>query len=136
METATTPPKMHTGRKVERLRTILGIKQETLASKLGVTQQAVSKMEQSEHIDDEKLTEVAKALGVNVDAIKNFSEEGIINNINTFNDSSALNDYSAILNYQCNFNPIDKMVELYERMLKLEKEKNELLESLLKKNNK
>jgi hypothetical protein len=31
------------------------------------------------------------------------------------------------------FNPIEKMVELYERMLQAEKEKNELLQKLLDK---
>lgn len=130
METAVKTAPMHTGRKVERIREILGIKQETLAKQLGVTQQAISKMEQSEHIDEEKLGEVAKALGINMDAIKNFNEEGAVNYINTFNDHSFTN--GAFNANHCTFNPIDKIVELYERMLKLEKEKNELLESLLK----
>jgi transcriptional regulator with XRE-family HTH domain len=132
MGTETKIPAMHTGKKVERIREILGMKQETLAGKLGVSQQAISKMEQSEHIEDGKLKEVALALGVSPEAIKNFNEEAVINNINTFNDSSALNDYSAILHYQCNFNPIEKIVELYERMLQLEKEKSEFFESMLK----
>lgn len=30
------------------------------------------------------------------------------------------------------FNPIDKIVELYERLLKAEKEKNDLLDKLMK----
>ena len=43
---------------------------------------------------------------------------------NTFqNDSSAY-----VYQYKCNFNPIDKVVELYERMLKAEQEKVRLLQ--------
>jgi transcriptional regulator with XRE-family HTH domain len=116
----------HIGRKIERIRELRGMKQDTLAAALGITQQAVSKMEASENLDDERLQKVAAALGVTPDAIRNFNEDAIFNNINnTFHDNSAL------VNYQ--FNPIDKIVELYERMLKAEKEKNALLESLLKK---
>jgi transcriptional regulator with XRE-family HTH domain len=116
----------HIGRKIERIRELRGMKQDTLAAALGITQQAVSKMEASENVDEERLQKVATALGVTPDAIRNFNEDAIFNNINnTFHDNSAL------VNYQ--FNPIDKIVELYERMLKAEKEKNALLESLLKK---
>lgn len=44
----TKEPALHLGRRVERLREIVGMKQETLAQALGVSQQAISKMEQSE----------------------------------------------------------------------------------------
>ena len=46
---------MHIGRKISRIRELRGIKQETLAQELGVSQQAVSKLEQSEAVDDDKL---------------------------------------------------------------------------------
>lgn len=36
---------MHLGRKVGRMRELLGVKQETLAADLGISQQAVSKLE-------------------------------------------------------------------------------------------
>ncbi|GAA4337841.1 helix-turn-helix transcriptional regulator [Mucilaginibacter gynuensis] len=133
METTAKPSNSHIGRKISRIRELRGIKQETLASELGLSQQTVSRMEQSETIEDEVLEKVAKVLGVSPQAIKNFSEEAIFNNINTFNDNSSLNDYSSLFNYQCTFNPIDKIVELYndkiellERLLQAEKEKNEL----------
>jgi len=48
------------------------MKQEALAMAMGTNQQAISAIENSETIDDEKLLEVAKALGVTVEAIKNF----------------------------------------------------------------
>ena len=117
---------VHLGRRVERLREIVGMKQEALAMALGVSQQAVSKMEQSEQIDDDRLQKVAGALGVSVEAIRNFSEEALFNNIN-----NTFHDHSALINYQ--FNPIEKVVELYERLLKSEQEKVAMLQALLDK---
>ena len=119
---------MHLGKKISRIRELKGMKQETLASLLGVSQQAVSKLEQSEHVEEDRLEEVGKALGVTSEAIKNFNEEAIIYNIQNNSDTSTNN---SIINYQ--FNPFEKIVELYERMLKLEREKNELLEKMMDK---
>jgi hypothetical protein len=76
------------------------------------------------------LSKVAEALNVSVDAIKNFSEDAAINIIG---NTVTNNDQSAVVNFQPSFNPLDKIVELYERMLKLEQEKNALLESMIKK---
>jgi transcriptional regulator with XRE-family HTH domain len=55
MATETQSREMHLGRKISRIRELRGMKQETLAAALGVSQQAISKLEQSEYIDDEKL---------------------------------------------------------------------------------
>ncbi|MEP6806716.1 MAG: helix-turn-helix transcriptional regulator, partial [Flavobacterium sp.] len=93
------------------------------------SQQTVSAIENSETIDEEKLQEIAKILGVSVEGIKNFSEEAVLNIIgNTLNDGSVINGNA----YNCNFNPLDKVVELYERLVQSEKEKVEYLEKLLK----
>ena len=104
-----------------------------LAQALGTNQQAISIIENSETIDDDKLAEVAKALGVTVEAIKNFSDEAAINYFNSFTDKSV-----GTFNNHCTFNPLDKLVEvyeenkkLYERLLEAEKEKNAYLEKLL-----
>lgn len=143
MEASTKKPYMHLGRKVGRMRELLGIKQETLAAELGISQQAVSKLEQTEKIDDEKLEQVAKVLGVNSEAIRNFNEETALNVINnTFQD---FHDHAQAMNNQCTFNPLDKYVEavedlkrlseknerLYEELLKTEREKIAMLERLL-----
>ena len=136
MTTSTKPN--HIGRKISRIRELRGMKQENLAEALGISQQAVSQIEQSETIEDEKLERVAKELGVTKEGIENFSEESVLNIIsNTFNDSSILNG----INYQPNFNPLDKVLELYEekeklyeRSLNAEKEKVAYLEKLSKSN--
>ena len=74
---------------------------------------------------------------IQTESIKNFDEDAAINIIhNTFNS----NDNSTInaVNHNCTFNPIDKIVhlydekvKLYERLLKVEEDKNALLEKLL-----
>ncbi|MEN2403137.1 helix-turn-helix transcriptional regulator [Flavobacterium sp. MC2016-06] len=134
MSTLTKPN--HIGRKISRIRELRDMKQEALAQALGISQQTISAIENSETIEEERLVEVAKALGVTVEAIKNFSEEGMINYFNTFNDSgnNTFGDYNA-----CTFNPLDKLMEtvdknekLYERLLQAEKDKIEYLEKLLK----
>ena len=118
----------HIGRKISRIRELKDMKQEALAQALGTSQQTVSALENSETIDEEKLKEIAEALGVSVEAIKNFSEESIFNYFNTFNDNSQ----GTIGNHHCTFNPLDKVVELYERLVQAEKDKNEYLEKLYK----
>jgi len=126
----TTPTKNHIGRKISRIRELRNMKQEALAQAMGTNQQAISAMENSENIEEEKLVEVAKALGVNVEAIKNFSEENVINYFNNFYDNSASNGQGAFGPIY-NFNPLDKLIEayeenkkLYERLLEAEKRKN------------
>tara|TARA_R110001592_G_scaffold341967_2_gene631431 strand:+ start:678 stop:1073 length:396 start_codon:yes stop_codon:yes gene_type:complete len=131
METATKPN--HIGRKISRIRELRGMKQETLAEELGISQQAVSKIEQSEKIEDDKLEQIAKALGVTKEAIKKFSEELAINYFNNFYDNSFSNSQGTFHPNNCTFNPLDKVVELYERLVQAEKDKIEYLEKLLKK---
>jgi len=115
---------IHIGRKISRIRELKGLKQDALAAELGITQQAISKIEQSESLEDETLEKIAKALGTTAEGVKHFNEDSIFNNMNnTFHDNSILNNS----NYQCTFNPLDKVVELYERLLKSEQEKVELL---------
>lgn len=128
MNTASKPK--HIGRNISRIRELKGMKQEALAIAIGVSQQSVSNIEASEIVEEEKLVEVAKALGVSVEAIKNFSEEGVINYFNTFNEAVSSSNFGH--NNTCNFNPIDKVVELYERLVQAEKDKVEYLEKLLK----
>jgi transcriptional regulator with XRE-family HTH domain len=127
METTTKPK--HIGRNISRIRELREMKQEALAQAIGVSQQTISTIENSESVDEERLQEIAKALGVSVEGIKNFSDEAVLNIIsNTFNDNAMLN----AVNVQPNFNPLDKVVELYERLVQAEKDKVTYLEKLLK----
>ena len=121
---------VHHGRNIKRLREILGVKQGILASEFNITQQAVSDLERKAQINDDMLERIANVLKVPVDAIKNFNEEATVNIIaNTIND--GLHDNSSFFSYQPINNQIDKVVEVMERLLKTEQEKNILLEKLL-----
>lgn len=133
MSTTATP---HMGRKISRIRELRGMKQEALAIELGISQQSVSHLEQSETVETEKLEQVAKVLGVTPEAIKNYSDEAVFNNINNFHDNSINN--GPLNNHNCTFNPLDKLLEateenkkLYERLLAAEQEKITYLEKLL-----
>lgn len=121
---------VHHGRNVKRIREILGMKQDFLATSLGLSQQAISQLEQKEVLDTAVLEKVSKVLGVSEEAIKNFTEEAAINIISTTFNS---HDQSTSIAYRSSltFNPIEKIIELYERMLTMEREKNELLRKLL-----
>ena len=132
MDTATKPK--HIGRNISRIRELRGMKQEALAIAIGISQQSVSNIEGSETVEEEKLQAIAEVLGVSAEAIKNYSDETVFNIIgNTYHDNASS------LNYNCTFNPLDKLVEayeenkkLYERLVQAEKEKVEYLEKILK----
>ncbi len=128
---STTAKPKHIGRNISRIRELKGMKQEALAIAIGTNQQAISGIENSETVDQEKLAKIAKALGVTVDAIENFSEEAVFNFFNNFYDNSSISGAQGI-NNSCTFNPLDKVVELYERLVQAEKDKVEYLEKLLK----
>ncbi|AQW92096.1 helix-turn-helix domain-containing protein [Elizabethkingia anophelis] len=122
--------KIHQGRNIKRFREMLGIKQDALAYELGEdwNQKKISLLEQKESVEKDILEQVAKILKVPTEAIENFDEEQAVNIIsNTFNDQS--NGYNYYPTFA--FNPVDKMVELYERMLQQQKEMIEKLERLI-----
>ena len=132
---------IHEGHNVKRIREIIGLKQEALALELGNdwTQRKISLLEAKEQIEPEILEEVAKALKVPVEAIKNFDEESAINIINNIHDNKFDNSSVGMV-YQQILNPIDRWMEaleenkkLYERLLQAEREKVLLLEKLLDK---
>jgi transcriptional regulator with XRE-family HTH domain len=137
--TTDTPKNIHHGRNVKRFREMLGLKQEALALELGDdwSQKRVSLLESKETLEPELLSQVAKALKVPEDAIKNFDEEKAIYNIQNNYEGSTLNHSSNYqYNHQCTFNPIDKLIELfeenkklYQELLQSEREKIELLKN-------
>nr|WP_315245005.1 helix-turn-helix transcriptional regulator [uncultured Flavobacterium sp.] len=123
----------HIGRNISRIRELRGMKQEALAIEIGLSQQTISSIEGSETVDEEKLKKIAEVLGVSPEAIKNYSDEGVINYFNNFSDNSeGVFGNEGTFNNHCTFNPIDKVVELYERLVQAEKDKVEYLEKLFK----
>ena len=148
MTTPETPKTIHHGRNLKRLRESLGIKQDALAAQLGGDwhQKKISTLEGKDVIEQELLEQLAAALKVPVEAIKNYDEDAHITYINTFHDDSAKQSTfgpGSILNV----NPVEKWLEaldkneklheevkrLYEALLKTEREKVALLEKMLNK---
>ncbi|MFH7017538.1 helix-turn-helix domain-containing protein [Flavobacterium sp. FlaQc-47] len=129
MSTATKPK--HIGRNISRIRELRGMKQEVLAEAIGISQQTISSIEGSEEVEFKRLLEIAKILGVTVEAIENFSEESVFSFFNNFYDNSTAG--SGVFNHpnQCTFNPLDKVIELYERLVQVEREKVEFMEKLM-----
>jgi transcriptional regulator with XRE-family HTH domain len=126
---------IHQGRNVKRFREMLGIKQEAMAFDLGEdwNQKKISLLEQKDVIEESLLQKISEVLKIPVEAFQNFDEEQAVNVIaNTysfqdFKDNAVASGFS----YQPSFNPIDKMVELYERLLQQQKEMIDKLEKII-----
>ena len=123
--------------------------QEGLSELVHLSQPAVSKYEKMKVIDDEMLQRFARALNVPFDYLKTLEEDAqtVVFENNTVNDSEQ-NTSGAKINIGTvksytedtdssndnrvnNFNPIDKITELYERLLKEKDEKYAALEHRL-----
>lgn len=119
------------GRKISRIRELRGMKQTTMAIELGIAQQNVSKLENRDEIGDELLERVAKVLGVRPEGIRNFQEEDLQEIITCMKTKE---EKEMLINYTPSFDPMEKIVELYdekvkllERLVKSEQEKVEFL---------
>ena len=111
---------LHIGRKIERVRRLRGMTQTDLGDLLGITKQAVSKMEQTEKLDDERVKQVAEALGVTEEGLKKFTEETVLYYTNNFYENSI----GTISNLEnINHFSMDQAVKLFEELLKIEREK-------------
>ena len=123
----------HVGRNLQRIRVYLGMKQEALAADLGVNQQIISKIEKQEEIEEGFLKRIAEVLGISEEVIKDFDVEKTIFNINHHNYkdpniSEGATTYAIVQQ----INPLEKIVELYERLLKSEQDKIEILKKYMK----
>ena len=141
--------RIHHGRNIRRTRVEKNMNQEGLSELVHLSQPAVSKYEKMRVIDDEMLQRFARALNVPFDYLKTLEEDAqtVVFENNTVNDSEqntggakisigTVKSYtedtdSSNDNRVNNFNPIDKITELYERLLKEKDEKYAALERRL-----
>ncbi|MCG8390089.1 MAG: helix-turn-helix transcriptional regulator [Cytophagales bacterium] len=134
MERTTPIRPKHIGRKIMQMRELLGVKQEAIAEKLGVSQQAVSKIEQKEEVDEDTMTRVAKALGVSTESIKNLDEEATVYNIVTQKSMPGTlgkQDDQKLNLLEKWMEAMEEIKNLYQQLLKSEREKVALLQQLL-----
>lgn len=113
---------MHAGRNISKIRELLNIKQESLAFKLKISQQTISKIEQTENLSDTTLERIANALGIKKSMILNYNEHIIMECLNGNATTSELNLEIPLNNHQL----LLKIFELYEKLILAEKEKFQL----------
>lgn len=125
--------KVHHGRNIRRTRMEKNINQDVLSEKVSMSQPTVSRYETMKVIDDEILERFAKALNVPMDYLKTLEEDApsVVFETNTVNNnaenmSTSSNGY--VNENNTNYNPVDKISELYERLLKEKDEKYIALE--------
>ncbi|WP_352422150.1 helix-turn-helix domain-containing protein [Proteiniphilum sp.] len=120
--------KSNHGANVRRWREWRGINQDVLAEQIGVSQATFSGYEKKDKLEQDVLEKIAKALDIPVEAITEIGDGTAINIISSTFHGPA----SGSINYNPSFNPIDKVAELYERLLKSEQEKVAMLQEILR----
>jgi transcriptional regulator with XRE-family HTH domain len=124
MDTVIYEPSQHIGRKIGGVRRLVGLSQTALGEKLGITKQAVSKLEQSEQVDDARLKKIADALGVTEEGLKKFNEEKVIYNTVNFYENCGVQTQSVNANVETlNHFSMDQAIKLFEELLKMDKNK-------------
>ncbi|MDR2953539.1 MAG: helix-turn-helix transcriptional regulator [Prevotella sp.] len=126
----------HHGHAIKRIRKTLDMKQDVLADLLGITQSRISVYESKKVIEDDMIGKFAKALKIDPKLIKELEEDPVTifveNNTFENNKDSAIAAGFIAGDNVVNNNPVDKIVELCEKLLEKEQEKIALLEKLLK----
>lgn len=119
------------GIKVRKIRELKNLSQDYVADKLSLSQGYYSDMETGRTaISQSKLTEIARILDVSPEFIRNFNDQVVFNSC----------QQSGYINTN-NINPIDKINELYQDLLrskdgriedlkKMIEDKNKIIESL------
>lgn len=125
METTAVRKNNH-GANVKRWREWRNINQDVLAEKIGVSQATLSGYEKRDKLEPEILEKVAKALDIPVEAITEMNDG---TSINIF--SGTWQDNAHASGYVTNINPLEKVIELYERLLKSEQEKVAILQEVI-----
>jgi transcriptional regulator with XRE-family HTH domain len=127
METIIYNPTPHMGRQIERIRRLRGMTQSDLGTILGITKQAVSKLEQTAQIDDEKrIKQIADALGVTEEGLKKSTEESIQYYTYNFYENSGVQASSIGAHHIEVLNAFpDNAMAFFEKLLAKEREKFE-----------
>ncbi len=127
METYFKPKMPHIGRNISKLRNLKGIKQESLAISIGISQSNMSEIENSEVVADDILQKIAEELNLTPEVIKTFDETYAFYSIDNKLEHVEIKDSGQGIHQI--FNPIEKVVELYERLLASEREKIEIIKN-------
>ena len=132
---------VHQGRNIKRTRLEKNINQDVLSELVHMSQPTVSRIENTRVIEDEILERFAKALKVPVEYLQTLEEGSqtvVFENITNSDQASSIGYANSMVdssmvdsmddNSVHNINPIDKITELYERLLKDKDDKFTALE--------
>lgn len=124
--------KIKQGEVIAKLRRMQGIKQEALGKMCpsNFSQQRISELESQVVIDEPTLEELAEALGVTVEFIKNFNDDNAIYNIQHNHDFKE--HAVAHQNHQPIFNESPKLTTLLEKLLEDDQTKTQAILDLTK----
>ncbi|MFC7522311.1 helix-turn-helix domain-containing protein [Parapedobacter sp. GCM10030251] len=119
--------KIKQGEVIAKLRRMQGIKQEALGKMCpsNFSQQKISEFESQVVIDEPTLEELAEALGVTVEFIKNFNDDNAIYNIQHNHDFKE--HAVAHQNHQPIFNESPKLTTLLEKLLEDDQTKTQAI---------
>lgn len=115
------------GPNIKFIRNLKGFKQEAVASELGITQAEYSLIENSDFVDDPIIIQIAQIFNVTPELIKEFNENQAFYSIENKVDNSTFSENAHGIHQI--FSPVEKVVELYERLLSSEREKIEILKN-------
>lgn len=118
---------MNTGEKIRKIRFLKGLSQEYLASKLGISQNSLSKIELGEtKVSEERLNQLSKILELSPEEIINFDDKHYFQNNNSLQYDSKLNN--SHLDHE-------ELISAYKEQIKLLKEQCSVFKELLRRNN-
>jgi transcriptional regulator with XRE-family HTH domain len=119
-----TQPTIHWGRQVEKIRHLLGMTQTDLGKALGISKQAVSKMEKTETMRAKRISSLASIFGLTEERLKTF-DHGLalaarhVDPLDTKPGLHQIEGFSADMLKQW---PLEKTIALFEKLIKKEKE--------------
>ncbi len=135
MNTAFQEDEVNEGYNLKRIREIMGLKQEALGARCPskFSQQRISEFESMVQIDEPILEELALALGVTPEFIRNFKEEKAIYNIQN-NNTFKVSEKAAGINNQptITHDAADKIAALLEKFIEEDRAKTESIATLSK----
>lgn len=116
--------KIHQGKNVRFARELKGLFQQDLADKLNKQQSDISRIENQEIIDDELLNQIALALEIPVDFLKNFNPESLISQLTINAQTVSFKDKAvASVGHDVIYNfPIEEVAKMNKELLEMQKE--------------
>jgi transcriptional regulator with XRE-family HTH domain len=112
------------GLKIKKVRELKGYSQEYISTQMGITQNSYSKIKRGEtNLSVNKLIEICRILNIDMSTLMNFDEKMFFNNCTQSGNFGENNTFV--------YNTIDKIQELYEKIIKSKDDEIERLTSLL-----